>query len=839
MVAIDACHRADVINAFADGLLWTTLGEKPDLAAKLGDLHKIATGKPPAVAGVEDIGRALAKALAGRRYLVVVDDAWRPEDIAPFLDLDGPLLLVTTRIRSLVEQAGRTGWPEVPVDEMEDREAAAILARGLAIQGTLQETLVRLADRLGCWPLLLELANARLLEEQKERKGNVSESIRRVTSLFERSGVLGFDRRNSDQRNAAVANSVNVGLGWADKMFPGLAEKAAEMSVFPEDVAIPQRVLADLWAMDEFDLEEDALRPLANLSLLQWAREAGEVRSHDMIRRVLETRLAEPSAVHHRQITAWGDPYHLPHDYAWRFLIRHMRAAGQDDEADRLLMSYDWIEAKLRICGAYDLFQAYLPESRDEGARIVGRAVGLSLSALAENPLALPHQLYGRLDGFEQPAVAALVERARQDPNFKPAPRWPGLTPPGAERLRLQHRDVLSAAFSPKADRIVTASRDGTARLWNAGTGQELAVLRWHTNPLTDRLKVPCFSSDGACLVVSDDERTHLWDAATGQEITASGDYTDVASADDDGIAARLYESGTERYSKDRRFRAVLNPYENSVHVWDTIGNREVVLPGHEPSRWGGGVSSASFSDDGMKIVTAGVDRTLKIWDRSQNGSSWTQIGTLAGHEGSVTSAAFSSDGSLIVSAGSDSTARVWELPGKWPASSRAGHDNEVNSLAILPGAVSFATGSRDKTARIWNASTGAEERAFRDYADHVAFVVASGDGQSLATISGVWPNGKVEVRHWDVATGRKTRPATRLEHYVRGAAYLPDGGIWAVISSEITDCTPEIWDVISGRRISTLVVKIKRKSPEHPPQFQGVLRLAEGSKRLILSTSA
>ena len=34
------------------------------------------------------------------------------------------------------------------------------------------------------------------------------------------------------------------------------------------------------------------------------------------------------------------------------------------------------------------------------------------------------------------------------------------------------------------------------------------------------------------------------------------------------------------------------------------------------------------------------------------------------------------------------------------------------------------------------------------------------------------------------------------------------------------------------------LVVKTKRKSPEHPPQFQGVFRLAEGSKRLILSTS-
>jgi hypothetical protein len=34
------------------------------------------------------------------------------------------------------------------------------------------------------------------------------------------------------------------------------------------------------------------------------------------------------------------------------------------------------------------------------------------------------------------------------------------------------------------------------------------------------------------------------------------------------------------------------------------------------------------------------------------------------------------------------------------------------------------------------------------------------------------------------------------------------------------------------------LVVKIKRKSPEYPRQFQGVLRVVEGSKRLIRSTS-
>ncbi len=43
-------------------------------------------------------------------------------------------------------------------------------------------------------------------------------------------------------------------------------------------------------------------------------------------------------------------------------------------------------------------------------------------------------------------------------------------------------------------------------------------------------------------------------------------------------------------------------------------------------------------------------------------------------------------------------------------------------------------------------------------------------------------------------------------------------------------------WSDAEKARI--LVVKIKRKSPERLPQFQGVPWLAAGSKRLILSTS-
>jgi WD40 repeat protein len=44
------------------------------------------------------------------------------------------------------------------------------------------------------------------------------------------------------------------------------------------------------------------------------------------------------------------------------------------------------------------------------------------------------------------------------------------------------HTDVVrSAAFSPDGRRIVTASDDQTARLWDAGTGKEIALLSGHT----------------------------------------------------------------------------------------------------------------------------------------------------------------------------------------------------------------------------------------------------------------------------------------------------------------------------------------------------------------------
>ena len=175
-LALDACHTPEIVKSFPDGMLWVALGERPDVGKTLSDLYVAIVGEPPAATGVAAIAEAVAKRLEKRRCLVVVDDVWRSDDLVPFLALDGPRLLVTSRIRNLLDRFAPSGWAEVPVDEMDAVEAASLLGRGLVLDSASRDLIASFARNLGCWPLLLQLANARLLEENKTRKASRSPS---------------------------------------------------------------------------------------------------------------------------------------------------------------------------------------------------------------------------------------------------------------------------------------------------------------------------------------------------------------------------------------------------------------------------------------------------------------------------------------------------------------------------------------------------------------------------------------------------------------------------------------------------------------------------------------
>src|SRR5262249_11907004 len=106
---------------------------------------------------------------------------------------------------------------------------------------------------------------------------------------------------------------------------------------------------------------------------------------------------------------------------------------------------------------------------------------------------------------------------------------------------------VNSAAFSPDGKRVVTASDDNTARVWESETGAEIAVLKGHE----DRVNSAAFSPDGRRVVtVSYDQTARLWDVSRS-EVVVRGRALVLTAALAQGIGWRTANEGQDILMQD------------------------------------------------------------------------------------------------------------------------------------------------------------------------------------------------------------------------------------------------------------------------------------------------
>jgi WD40 repeat protein/tRNA A-37 threonylcarbamoyl transferase component Bud32 len=161
---------------------------------------------------------------------------------------------------------------------------------------------------------------------------------------------------------------------------------------------------------------------------------------------------------------------------------------------------------------------------------------------------------------------------------------------------------VTTVAFSPVGSRVATGSADRTARLWDAATGRCLSVLRGHAGAV---LRV-VFSPDGRRIATAGGDCTaRLWDASTGAPAgTPVQGHTD-------GIGCVTFSPDGERLVTNNSSVRVLQEVsrDNSIDLWD-------VNTGHSLLRFAphaNEVFAFAFSPDGTKLITGSCDNTARV----------------------------------------------------------------------------------------------------------------------------------------------------------------------------------------------------------------------------------
>jgi WD40 repeat protein/Tfp pilus assembly protein PilF len=388
-----------------------------------------------------------------------------------------------------------------------------------------------------------------------------------------------------------------------------------------------------------------------------------------------------------------------------------------------------------------------------------------SLQTLAEMRIDRAQQL---LRGNDSAGALALLARVlREDPNNGLAgsrlvhaltQRSFPLPVFGA----LRHESALTwADYSPDGGRIVTASTDSKARLWDAKTGKLISTLEKHNG----QVLTVGFSRDGKFAVsTSMDGTAWVWESATGKPIVRLSHEANVMFAD---------------FSPDAQ-RVVTASADETAQVW-RIPSGERATPPLRHKNW---VYSARFSRDGNLIVSASGDKTAKIW----NAQTGERQGSVLQHTATVWYAEFSPNSERVVTASADGTAQLWNAASGDPWLDPMRHSDEVLWAEFNPDGQRVVTASFDGSARIWDTLTGRALSSPLKHRQRVFKAEFSPDGLRVITASE-----DKEARLWDAETGKPLSEPLRHDGAVSFARFSPDGQRVLTASEDATAC---VWDV-------------------------------------------
>ncbi len=344
---------------------------------------------------------------------------------------------------------------------------------------------------------------------------------------------------------------------------------------------------------------------------------------------------------------------------------------------------------------------------------------------------------------------------------------------------------VTAAQFVPGDTSIVTAGQDGTVRVWDMLSGQEMRRMTGHTNSVLSLAVSP----DGLTAVsASNDSTVRLWNIDLNRSIRhlqVDNVLNRFAVSDDGrtlitfGFSLRRWDSQTqtmlwEVQSDDVAWDIAISPDENTILVanssyLDPSNQRPgVLLNAHNGDvirTFADDASCAAFSPDGQQVVYGDTSGMLHLLTSDTT----REILSITAHEATISTCSFSSDGSHLISASADQTAALWDVTTGTEIVRLVGHRAPITSAALSPDGTRMVTAAGDSSVIIWDANTGIMENRLRmNTLAHDASFLASGTEIVVTTWDG-------NVTFFSVETGD-------IRGTFRGSA---GGAVMGILSSD------------------------------------------------------
>jgi len=324
------------------------------------------------------------------------------------------------------------------------------------------------------------------------------------------------------------------------------------------------------------------------------------------------------------------------------------------------------------------------------------------------------------------------VEEASRAPSHGP--------PSGHGSLTLWGHDgaVNGVVFSPRGDRLASASDDGTVKIWD-GTGKVVRTLRGHR----ERVLAVAFSHDGARVAsAGEDESVRVWDADTGRaKLTIYGHSGPVSCVEFAPSDKAIATGGADK----------------TVRVWDAVDAREL----HKFAGHSNPVVGLSFRADGNRIASASEDLAITIWDlvarRAER--TFTEKHGPGAPKSSFpprvirAGVRYSRDRKWVAAANGGDAVMIWDSETGRLAHTFIGHGGTITDVEFAPGGRQIASGYEDGTLGLWEIASGKELRTLKGHTNTVTRLSYSPDGTRIASSS---LDGTIEV--WEGAAERVAR---------------------------------------------------------------------------------